>query len=281
MAIRKCRGITPPVNLDTYAKTTVHAFRRLRSHRYVWIRDWLLGALQNPLPGDTGGRVVQRCFWSLHKAIRAEYAGRRKEERIPKRIRRDTYPDRAEVLNTLSTLPPIAEPVLRDLWERLLEAYPDWKLMTNVYLAGVLCVHHNTIASRRHALAVIQHAAAHGCTEQLFALQKCLRLVIGIGAVRKVDIHRAESHLGVLNRIGLVTKPQLTGYKTVVDWNHGSEKGAASGTFYQVPVFEPLEKVNVVRDNPERCSYIEEDGRQCLFVASRCPDHRGKADIVV
>lgn len=284
MAIRKCRGITPPASQDANAKTMVHAFRRLRSHRYQWIRDWLIGAIKNPNPGDTGSRVVTRCWWALHKTVRAEYRGRRKAERDgPKRFRRSTLPTRAALLAAVSTLPAIAEPELRDLWERLLEAYPDWKLMTNVYLAGAMCLHPNTVASRRHALAVIQHAAAQGCYEQWFALEHGLRLVIG--RCRKTDIHRVEAHAGeVLTRMKLVKKLQLTGYATVVEWAHGSRKGAASGTFYQVPTFEPLEKVNSVhQDLPPRCPYVDPagDGRQCVYAAHRCPHHQDKAKILV
>jgi hypothetical protein len=246
MAIVKCRGIWPPISTDEVAETLQHAHNRYRANRYAWIKCWLTEALNQPLPGDTGSRVVTRCRWRLLDVIREEYAERRREAREnrgPKRVRRKNYPSKEQVLDTLSTLPTPDDPVLRDLWERLIEAYPDWRATTNRQLAAILGVHENVIASRRHALALLQHTDASDQHAEL--LHDCLRLKIG--KVRRTDLNRIESQADLSEILSDPKEPRHE---------------------YHFPV----ERIRYI--GPTRCSHMNENGSQCLWTQSKCPDHR-------
>lgn len=274
MCIVKCRGIWPPFSADPHAESQRHAFRRRWTNRYLWIDLWVRRELRKPQhPKATGAGLVNRCRWKLQNTIRDASRARKREERGPRTLRRADYRSQESLLDVLSTLPPVVDPVLRDLWERLLDAYPDWEATTNRRLAAVLGVHENVIASRRHALALLQHAQASG--QQIAVLRYGLRLKIG--KVRKTDIHRIESQTGVLQRSKIVSTPRQVGAVQLMDWHPGSTKGAASGTPFLMPIFASLEPTAFVRQ--PRCPHIFRDGMRCVYAASKCSDHRDKSPI--
>ncbi len=275
MCIVKCRGLWPPFSTDTYADNSKHAYRRRWTNRYRWIDLWVRRELAQPQhPKATGAGLVQRCRWRLQNTIRNASAARKRAERIPRLPRRADYISQGELLNLLSTLPPVKDPVLLDLWERLLDAYPDWKATTNRQLAGTLGVHENVISSRRAALAILQHSQASG--QQIEVLRYCLRLKIG--KLRKTEIHRVESQTGILSRrkIAQGTSRQV-GTLRLMDWHHGSTKGAASGTPFLQPIFSTLEPEHFIKQ--PRCPHVFRTGNQCVYAAGKCPDHRDKASI--
>lgn len=170
------------------------------------------------------------------------------------------------------------------MWERILEAYPDWRATTNIQLAAIYGVHPNVIASRRKALAAIQHVQINLETDSkdedgtlMFVLNHCLRLRIWNSPVRKTDIARVESQIGDVSRKSLVEKTRVVRTEILMDWGHGSHKGAAFGTPVPIPIYASLETPGFIR--PSRCPHILEDGRQCIYAASKCPDHQEKPSI--
>jgi hypothetical protein len=279
MCASKCRNIWPPHSLDTGAETKKHAFHRHRTARYVWIQRWLFQYLKpRPRPAnETGYGVVQRCQWRLLNAI--ERTDKANEPKTPKRIRRSDprYPSKEFVADFLSTLPEIQDPILRDLWERILDAYPDYKCLTNEYLAVICGVHTNTLSSRRAALAVLQQREAS--ESQIRLLEGCLRLKIG--KTRKTDLHRVEAQTGGLTREAAAATRIQVGTTKLMDWHHGSTKGAASGDRVWIPVFDRLAGKTDLRHYrpPARCSFLFNDGRQCMNTAEKCPLHRPKPTI--
>jgi hypothetical protein len=145
---------------------------------------WLKAELKNPRP-DTGARLMTRCRWRLLDEIRKEYSPAPREP--SPRVRREKLPSREHLLSMLEKIEPPADPILRDLWERIVAAYPDWRLGTNRHLAAALGVHPNVVASRRHALA----AGLDVTHDQADLLKNCLRL--RVGKVRKTDIPKIEA----------------------------------------------------------------------------------------
>ena len=195
IGITKCYGLHPPISTDAGAENRVWAHRRFKTSRYRWIQNWITEELKTARPGDTGSRMMTRLRWRLIDCIRKEYASRPRREDPAKpypRVYRHSLPPREELLSCLATLDSPTDPVLLDIWERLIEAYPDWRATTNRQLAAVYGVHPNVIASRRHALSLLMHRNAS--PQHLHFLQYGLRL--RIGAVRKTDIHRVESEIG-------------------------------------------------------------------------------------
>lgn len=150
IGIRKCMDIHPPVSTDTGAENLRHAHNRYRTNRYVWIKTWITWELDHPRKNDTGALLMTRLRWRLIDAIRKEYATRRqvkkafdKADSVGGRVRREKLPSREKVLEYVSTLDPPQNAGLRDLWERIIDAYPNWRLSTNRHLAAVYVVHPN------------------------------------------------------------------------------------------------------------------------------------------
>jgi hypothetical protein len=176
-------------------------------------------------------------------------------------------PTREELLLSLDGLEPPRNEILFDLWERIVEAYPDWKIATDRHLAVIYGVHTNTLRSRRHALAVVMHAQAD--RKQAHLLTRCLRL--RVGHVRKTDIHKTE-HANVTRR-ELVSKPQHVGEVRRVDWGSYGKPGGGNATPYYEPVYAPLENIPEVPIGgwPTRCPWMDENGKQCTYAAKVCP----------
>jgi len=273
IGITKCRDLHLPVSTDAGAKNWKHAHNRYRTNRYEWIQAWITRELANPTPGDTGSRMMTRLRWRMKDEIRKEYAKKKRVLRedtapIPKRIRRQRLPSREEVVDYLSTLEPPQDPVLRDLWERILAAYPNWKESTNRYLGIVCGVHPNVIASRRHALAVLY---GNETDMQAYMLCHCLR--IRVAKVRKTDTHRVEKEQGTIQREKIVAVSRQVGESRYMDWNgkHGE------GTPVMVPVYKSIEHKGFIRQ--PRCSHIDESGWQCEYTQAKCPTHRPESTI--
>jgi len=266
MCIVKCRGIWPPAELCSGADNLKHAARRRQTNRYSWIEDWLREELRKPQHAKaTGAGMVQRCRWRLLNYIEREPRRLAREEDEPSaspfgtRIRRDQLADQAYVVDLLSTLNPPQDPVLLDLWERILSAYPDWKATTNLQLAGALGVHPNVIGSRRAALAVCMHLEA--TSMQAAYLTHGLRL--RIGKIRKTDIHRVECQTETINRQD-VASPSIVGRELEMDWS-----GRWLG-FNQPPSLRVEAPGYVLQP---RCPHFYRDGRQCTNTAKSCPGH--------
>ncbi|MGA8311308.1 MAG: hypothetical protein WB755_14845 [Terriglobales bacterium] len=262
IGVRKCTDLHPPVSTDAGAKHIKHAHRRYRTNRYTWIENWIAGELANPREGDTGARLMTRLRWRLIDAIRKEYADRKRCFRDPKdtRNRREKLPDRETAHSLLSTLTPPDDPVLLDLWERIVDAYPDWRLTTNRQLAVVCGVHHNVISSRRRALALLMHQDASSQQGHLLVYGLRLR----VGAMRKTEIRRAEFALGMVDQKKVVTTKRPTGTVRLMAWSGRPGEGMPQ----LQPVFGSIEPIR----HP-RCPHVSEDGRQCIYSQAKCPTH--------
>ncbi len=265
IGVRKCMDLHPPVSTDEGAENIKHAHRRYRTNRYAWIERWITHELAHPREGDTGARLMTRLRWRLIDAIRKEYADRKRRDREPRDIRnrREKLPDRDTALAMLSTLTPPDDPVLLDLWERIVDAYPDWRFATNRHLAVVCGVHHNVIASRRRALALLMHQKASDAHEHLLVYGLRLR----VGALGKTDIRRVETALGPVDRRRVVTAIRQTGTVRLMDWRGDSREGMPQ----MQPVYGSLERPGFLRQ--PRCPHVGEDGRQCVYLQSKCPTH--------
>lgn len=245
IGIRKCLDLHPPVSTDSGAENFTHAHKRYRTNRYAWIEKWIIGELDHPRENDTGARLMTRLRWRLLDEVKKEYATKRRvakafdkveTERVVGvgRVHRERLPTREHVLDFLSTLDPPRDPVLRDLWERIIDTYPDWRLSTNRHLAAVYGVHPNVIASRRSALAVLYVDDYDELSkEQAFIVKHCLRLRAGV--LRKTDIRRVEAEKGVF-----YTKLRKVGMVRRMDWRPRSHTGAAEGMPQFTPVYNCL-----------------------------------------
>jgi hypothetical protein len=277
MCIVRCRGIWPPGEICSGADTFKHGARRRRTNRYAWIENWLRQELSTrPRPKkETGYGVVTRCRWRLLNYIEREPDRLNRQVRGPaspfgRRVRRERLITSDEVLDLLSTLDPPQDPILLDLWERLLAAYPDWRLSTNQHLAAVLGVHPNTISSRRAALAALMHRE----TSDIQAAYLTHGLRLKIGKARKADIHRVESQTGAMDRRELVSVPQFMGTVREMDWFHGRP---GEGMPQDSPIYAPLEPTHYIP--LPRCPVFYANGQQCHWAAHRCPNHRDKPAI--
>lgn len=268
IAIRACGGLHPPISTDKDALNKSHAHFRYKTNRFVWIQNWLQSQLQNPRPDDNGPYLVQRCRWRLLDCIRKD-GRKRKGKRKPKRTLRKDLPSRADVLLYLEGFETPLDSVLCDLWERLMDAYPDWRLTTDKHLAVIYGVHPNVIRSRRHALAAVMHSQAENDSAQVWILNHCLRLKIG--HVRKTDIFKMKEVVEV-TRAELVGKPKQTG--TYLAWETFEGRNFPQ----RVPIFTVPGEVHYVPPGgwPTRCPYVDEDGLQCTYAQSKCPhpDHK-------
>jgi hypothetical protein len=182
-------------------------------------------------------------------------------------VLRKNLPSGEALRDRLSQLEPPLDAMLRDLWERLLETYPEWRLMTDAHLAVIYGVHVNTLRSRRHALALVMHNQCVHTDDQIDAeevwlLNHCLRLKIG--QVRKTDIHRTGFMDVTRNEI--VTNQRPTGERSMLFDDTGGF------SFPQMElVTQPLDReFRAFRLRP-RCPYVDEDNRQCVFTQAECP----------
>jgi hypothetical protein len=273
LAIAKCRGLYPPFSTDEKAETFQHAEHRKYTNRYIWIRNWLRGELANPPAGDNGNFLVQRCRWRLNDLIRKDGRRREREKQDatdfyngiaivrPKRVNRKLLPNREELLSHFEGFEAPADPVLRDLWERLLETYPDWRLMTDKHLAVIYGVHENTVRSRRHALAAIMHDQAQTHSIQGWLLDHCLRLKVG--GIRKTDLFRTG--LQLTTRRELVTAEREIGISGVM-W----DKVGGDSFPQAVPRVWSIDKTAIRPIRQKRCEHVE-NGFRCTYAQSKCP----------
>lgn len=286
LGIHKCRekALFPPRDTDTEAETKIHRIRRQRTNRYQWIQDWLLDYLKpRPRPkGETGAGVLQRLEWRLMDEMGwSQYRNElRREGRPPRpegtRVRREKLPSKEDVLTAAHSMPELVDPVLHDLWCRILDIYP--KRATNEHLAVITGVSRNVLSSRRAALAAIRHQQVSD--EDTFLLRHCLGLKIG--RVRKTEVRRIEAQLGPISREELVTTLRETGeFITFMDWGPRDSrvmgpdgKGRAQGMPIKVPVMAQLEPTPVRINRPARCPVIDKKtAEQCIYTVDRCPIH--------
>ncbi len=241
--------------------------------RFSWVELWIAEQLANPPEGDNGPYLIRRCVWRLTDLIRASRP--RPERNPPKRLDRSRHlPSREGLIQIVQFMDPPNNEILRDLWERIVAAYPDWRFSTNRYLASALGVHPNVISSRRAALTVVMHSVASKAQSRI--LTKALRL--RIGRVRKTDVHKVEQDTGVLTREALASVEQIVGYTRIMDWKTSVPFKPPEGHPQIEPIIRPWERFYPVKQ--PRCTFRDPvTGQDCIYTQAACPHAEHKPTI--